>query len=139
MCSASAKQATPARRRKEAGRDAAGWSGGRGGRRADVLDGQRWIAGDDLFGAQPGGEIVEHHGDCNPRALDAGLAVTDGGVDAGALSRHSMAAVSVEVTTMVTFVARERAVEHLAAAGAAHVLLACTELAIALATAPHPA
>ena len=33
----------------------------------------------------------------------------------------------------------QRAVEHLVAAGAARVLLACTELPVALAAAPHPA
>jgi aspartate racemase len=32
-----------------------------------------------------------------------------------------------------------RAVDHLTSAGAARVLLACTELPIALAAAPHPA
>ena len=33
----------------------------------------------------------------------------------------------------------QRAVEHLLAGGAGHVLLACTELPVALAAAPHPA
>jgi hypothetical protein len=65
--------------------------GGIGGRRPDVLDAKRRTAGDDLLRAQPGGEIVEHHGDRNPRPPDAGLAVADGGVR----SRHSMAAVSM--------------------------------------------
>jgi hypothetical protein len=37
--------------------------GGIGGRRAHVLDAKRRIARDDLVGAEPGGEVVEHDRD----------------------------------------------------------------------------
>jgi hypothetical protein len=36
---------------------------------SSMVSTKRRLAGDDLFRAQPGGEIVEHDGDRNPRAL----------------------------------------------------------------------
>ena len=57
-----------------------------GGGRTNILDPKRRIAGDDLLRAQPGGEMVQHHGDRDARALDAGLAVAPGRVDADALT-----------------------------------------------------
>ena len=67
---------------------------GIGGRRTDVPDAKRRIARDDLLCAQPRGKMVEHHGDRDARALDAGLAM------AGSMlirSRHSIVMCSMHV------------------------------------------
>jgi len=67
----------------------------------------------------------------HPALLPAPAVMTDCVLPAIALIKQDHTAAAAPLVL--------RAVDHLTSAGAAHVLLACTELPIALATAPHPA